>query len=308
MKIIITKRLIPVNAPTEYILHAYCTLLSTESYLPGVLALHKSLQRTGTAYPFVTAVSAHIAPEIDPVLEAAGIIVRRIPENTAIPKEMIENNGHWGHTFDKVRLFGLSEFEKLVYVDSDMIVLDKLDELFDRPHMSAVSAGMLVHKDWTRLNAGLLVIAPEDQLADRIFATFPKALAEVAAMGQKASGDQDLLNAYYPAWRNTPKLQLDQGYNMLHRYLDLHIEQHGFRLPQHFSSKNSGDGKIIKIVHFIGPHKPWMKGAMVRAYWRLLKNGRGGKWEHQLFFEYKKLLAESRPEKYPYSSYLSYPK
>jgi glycogenin len=291
-------RLKPVNAPTEPPLRAYCTLLSTESYLPGVLALRESLRRTGTAFPFVTAVSAHIAPEIDPVLEAAGIIVRRIPESTAIPKEMIENNGHWGHTFDKVHLFGLSEFEKLVYVDSDMIVLDNMDELFDKPHMSAVPAGVLVHKDWTRLNGGLLVIEPEDKLADGIFATLPKALAEVAAMGLTASGDQDLLNAYYPAWRTTPELQLNQGYNMLHRYLDQHIEKHGFRLPPRFSQAVGGSGPSIKIVHFIGPRKPWMKGAMIRAYWRLLKNGRAVKWEHQLFSEYQKLLAASRPSKY----------
>jgi glycogenin len=279
-------------------LRAYVTLLSTESYLPGVLALHESLKRTGTPYPFATGVSAHIAPDIDQILERAGIIVRRIPESTAIPKEMIENNGHWGHTFDKVHLFGLAEFEKLVYVDSDMIVLDNMDELFDKPHMSAVPAGVLVHKDWTRLNGGLLVIEPEAGLADGIFATLPRALEEVAAMGVKASGDQDLLNAYYPAWRTTPELQLDQGYNMFQCYLDLHIEKHGFRLPHHASQRPVKNGQPIKIVHFIGPRKPWMKGAVVREYWRVLKNGRAVKWEHQLFTEYVKLLADSRPESY----------
>jgi glycogenin len=282
---------------------AYVTLLSTESYLPGVLALHESLKRTGTPYPFATAVSAHIAPSIDPILERAGIIVRRIPESTAIPKEMIENNGHWGHTFDKVHLFGLHEFEKLVYVDSDMIVLANMDELFDKPHMSAVPAGVLVHKDWTRLNGGLLVIEPEEQLADGIFATLPQALEEVAAMGVKASGDQDLLNAYYPGWRTTPELQLDQGYNMFQCYLDLHIEKHGFRLPQHFSHKKNDSQKKIKIVHFIGPRKPWMKGAVIREYWRVLKNGNNVKWEHRLFAQYKKLLADSRPEKYATPAY-----
>jgi glycogenin len=279
-------------------LRAYVTLLSTESYLPGVLALHESLKRTGTPYPFATAVSAHIPREFDDVLERAGVIVRRIPESTAIPKEMIENNGHWGHTFDKVHLFGLSEFEKLVYVDSDMIVLENMDELFDKPHMSAVPAGLLVHKDWTRLNGGLLVIEPEEGLADGIFATLPQALAEVAAMGVTASGDQDLLNAYYPNWRTTPELQLDQGYNMFQCYLDLHIEKHGFHLPHPFSKRSGAGGQRIKIVHFIGPRKPWMKGAVLRQYWRVLKNGGAVKWEHRLFSEYKKLLDASRPEKY----------
>jgi glycogenin len=280
-------------------LRAYITLLSTESYLPGVLALHESLKRTGTRYPFATAVSAHMAPEIDRLLESAGVIVRRIPENTAIPKHMIENNGHWGHTFDKVHLFGLTEFKKLVYVDSDMIVLENLDELFDKPHMSAVPAGVLMDSDCTRLNSGLLVIEPVDELVDGIFAAMPKALAEVAAMGSTAIGDQDLLNAYYPAWRTTPELHLHQGYNMFQCYLDQHIEKHGFRLPRHLSKRPGDGGQPIKIVHFIGPRKPWMKGAMVRQYLRVLRKGMAVKWEHRLFSEYKKLLADSRPVNSP---------
>ena len=52
-------------------------------------------------------------------------------------------------------------------------------------------------------------------------------------------------------------------------------------------------------MHFIGPRKPWMKGAVIRQYWRLLKNGSAVKWEHRLFSEYKKLLDDSRPARYP---------
>ena len=40
---------------------------------------------------------------------------------------MIAGNGHWGYTFDKIHLFGLHEFSKLVYVDSDMIVRANMD-------------------------------------------------------------------------------------------------------------------------------------------------------------------------------------
>jgi lipopolysaccharide biosynthesis glycosyltransferase len=90
---------------------------------------------------------------------------------------------------------------------------------------------------------------------------------------------------------------------MFQCYLDLHIEKHGFRLPQHFSHKKNDSQKKIKIVHFIGPRKPWMKGAVVREYWRVLKNGNNVKWEHRLFSEYKKLLADSWPEKYATPAY-----
>jgi glycogenin len=268
---------------------AYATLLSTESYLPGVLALHQSLRRSGTPYPLVVGVSAHLPSSLELPMRQAGILVRKIPETLAIPKDLIENNGHWGHTFDKVHLFGLVEFSKLVYVDSDMMVLSNIDELFDKPHMSGVPAGRLVNPDWIRLNGGLLVIEPQAQLADRIFATLPEALKEVAAMGGKASGDQDLLNAYYPAWRNTPELELDQGYNVFQCYLDIHIEKHGYRLP----GDKSSNGPPVKIVHFIGARKPWMKGAVVSHYLKRLRRGKSVKWESQLFSIYKQLLKDS---------------
>ena len=268
---------------------AYATLLCSEVYLPGVLALHQSLRSTGTAYPLVVALSADFPPAAETPLRQSGILIRRIPESAAIPQEMIGGNGHWGPTFNKIQLFGLVEFSKLVYVDSDMMVLSNIDELFDRPHMSGVPAGRLVHPDWVRLNSGILVIEPQEQLADKIFATLPRALEEVAARGGKDSGDQDLLNAYYPAWPNMPELELDQGYNVFQCFLDIHIEKHGYRLPD----DKSGTGPAVKIVHFVGPHKPWMKGAVVRHYLRRLRRGKSVKWEAQLFSAYKKLLKDS---------------
>ena len=278
-------------------MQAYITLLSTDNYLPGVQALHESLRRTGTRQPFVVAIASHIASHIDAVLESAGMIVRRIPETTAIPKHMIEGNGHWGRTFDKVHLFGLDEFSKLVYVDADMLVLTNMDELFDKPNMSAVPAGKLIHPEWIRLNGGLLVIEPQAHLADAIFATLPQAMEEVTGMGVENMGDQDLLNAYYPNWRNTPALELDQGYNIFQWYLDEHIEKYGYRLPHHPAHLQGGagqPGKTVKIVHFIGPRKPWMVGAVIRQHWRALKKGRAVKWENKLFGEYKKLIDQTR--------------
>ena len=75
----------------------------------------------------MAATSAPLPRQIAQVLTRAGIIARRICASTAIPREMIAGNGHWGYTFDKIHLFGLHEFSKLVDVDSDMIVLANMD-------------------------------------------------------------------------------------------------------------------------------------------------------------------------------------
>ena len=117
-------------------MQAYITLLSTDNYLPGVQALHEGLRRTGSPYPFVVAIASHLSAHIDSVLEKAGMIVRRIPETTAIPKHMIESNGHWGRTFDKVHLFGLAEFSKLVYVDAADVKEQQVHEALEEVSIS----------------------------------------------------------------------------------------------------------------------------------------------------------------------------
>jgi glycogenin glucosyltransferase len=270
---------------------AYATLLSTPDYLPGVLALQESLRRVGAGYRLVAGISADLAPSIKRQLEQAGVEVRRLAPSLAISQSLVEGNGHWGHTFDKIQLFGLEEFNKLVYVDSDMMVLDNVDDLFDRPHMAGVAAGQLVHPDWIRINGGLMVIEPQAQLPEKIFAKLAQAQQEAAAAGNQAIGDQDLLNAYYPAWGSTPALQIEQGYNVFQCHLDAYIEKHGYCLPDSVPA----DGPAVKIVHFIGPRKPWMKGAAIRHYWKVLSRGRSAKWENRLFSSYKRLLAGVSP-------------
>lgn len=266
---------------------AYVTLLSTSSYLPGVLALNESLKQTGTNHPMVVGISSHLSRDIQAQLVRAGMLIRIIDPSTAIPAELVHGNGHWGHTFDKIQLFDLTEFSKLVYVDSDMLILSNIDELFDKPHMAGVAAGRLVHPDWTRLNGGLMVIVPQAGLAGKIFATLPQALAESKASGGSAIGDQDLINAYYPGWSSSAELEVCQGYNVFQCHLDAYIENHGYCLPDKDPSNTE---RRVKIVHFIGPRKPWMNGAVIRQILRRFKKGKSVKWEHRVFVAYKKLL------------------
>jgi glycogenin len=269
---------------------SYVTSLSTESYLPGVFALGESLRRVKSSHPLLVLASPAIASEVTDSLRQAGIVVKTIPASVSVPADLKAVSGHWGHTFDKLHVFGLTEFEKLVYVDSDMIVLANIDELFDKPHMSAVAAGQLLNPGWNRLNSGLMTIVPEQGLPEKIALTLDRARSDQARDGKAAVGDQDLINAYYPAWGASPRLHLDQGYNIFQCHLDSYIEKHGYRLP----GSASLEGPEAKIVHFIGPHKPWMKGASVRHYFNLLKKRRAIRWESRMFAFYKKLIRECR--------------
>ena len=261
---------------------AYITLLSTVSYLPGVIVLHDSVKRSDTPYPFWVAISSSVPPEVDAKLIDRGMYVLRLPIPIKIPLNFRENSGHWGNTFDKIHLFGLTSFAKLVYLDSDMIVLKNIDELFDKPHLSAVAAGQLEHPDWIRLNSGLMVIEPEDQLPEKMVGVIDRAVEEVSALGSNKIGDQDIVNAYYRDWPHRKDLHLDDGYNLFFSDLDAYIDRHGYQI----SVEANKSSKNVHVVHFVGPQKPWMKWANAKHLLRIIKNKSSCKREREAFLMY----------------------
>ena len=61
--------------------NAYTTILSTDSYLPGVLALFDSLRKTNTQISdFVVIINQEIKPETINRLKESGIIVKIMPK------------------------------------------------------------------------------------------------------------------------------------------------------------------------------------------------------------------------------------
>src|SRR5687768_3428714 len=95
----------------------YVTLLSTPDYLPGVLGLARSLRATGTVRPLVVALTADIGAEAEAVLRREGLETLRLPPMHAPPGLEQSPAHHWTHTFDKLHLFGLTQYRKLVYLD-----------------------------------------------------------------------------------------------------------------------------------------------------------------------------------------------
>jgi glycogenin glucosyltransferase len=234
-------------------------------------------------------VSNKIQTSTKELLEKTGMRVATCSESMDVPVEIKNKSGHWGNTFDKIYIFGLTDYSKLVYVDSDMIMLRNIDELFDKPHMSAVSAGKFLYPHWTRLNSGIMVIEPEQGLPEKIMKTLGNFLVEVAALDGKALGDQDLINAYYAEWPTSTELHLDEGYNIFQSHLDAYIDKNAYELPD----ENKPSEKPVSIVHFIGKDKPWMRFSVLKHLINLLKKKSSSRWQNKVFFKYKKLLRDS---------------
>ncbi|KAH7345028.1 nucleotide-diphospho-sugar transferase [Rhizoctonia solani] len=120
---------------------AWVSLTTDKTYVAGLLVLLSSLKHHGTKYPMVVMVNPlrkddpteRLPQEYRDILTSAGIILREV--DYLIP----QGGGYMGvearfiDSWSKLRAFGLSEYERVVLIDSDMLVRKNMDELFDLP-------------------------------------------------------------------------------------------------------------------------------------------------------------------------------
>lgn len=272
-------------------MHAFITLLSTPDYLPGVACLAASLRDTGTAAPLVVALGARVRSNVERVVRRMPGVSRvlRLRGDDLLPAWASRQAHQWSNTFEKLQIFGLQEFSKLVYLDSDMVVLAPLDDLFAAPHMAAVAAGRLVEPEWNRLNSGLMVIEPDKTLPERIASRFDTAARDMVESGRPALGDQDVINSYYADWPHAGA-QLDQGYNVFFDHLEAYLASGQYALP---GTHADSAARVVKIVHFTGRHKPWMARAQV-GHFLAQACGRLGPGQLHVLRTYKRLLRRVR--------------
>ena len=105
-------------------LKAYISVLSNDSYLLGVLCLKKSLDLVNSKYPLYVLLTNEVSEEIEDKLNKYQIKTIR-KEKINLPFNIINKNNsaeksRWNYTFDKLNIFELVQFDKLVFIDSDI--------------------------------------------------------------------------------------------------------------------------------------------------------------------------------------------
>lgn len=252
-------------------MRAYVTLLSNRSYFEGVLILNRSLQRVEAKYPLCCALSMSVEEKVECDLKNEGILCIRLSQTAVDGIVNIEEGGgsHWNFTFDKLLIWGLSQFEKIVFLDCDMFVVKNIDHLFECEPFSAVVAGAQYpgNEHWKELNSGIMVLIPSEKVKNELLEKINEEI--VAGRTEKRMiGDQDVIKRYLKTWKDQENLHLEQGYNIFADYLSYYIRKLGY-------SFNRNADKPIYVIHFIGKAKPWMKKTFRQYVWMLrmfLKN------------------------------------
>jgi alpha-N-acetylglucosamine transferase len=233
--------------------YAFVSIITSDDYLRGLLVLHRSLIDINTQYPFLTLITEDISVDTVSVLDKHHIPYKIIKTKINNPTD-VDQSHRWFPTYSKLNVFDQTQYDKVVYLDADMLILRNIDELFKFPHMSAVIAGGMLPGKSTRkhLNSGMFVLEPSHELFEDMMSKIGK-IEKLESGGSidkpRRGSDQDFLNAYYLDWPNQKELQLDHKYNIIHYLLDEYNESFGYSIEN--------GPKPISILHYASYLKPW---------------------------------------------------
>ncbi len=217
---------------------AYVTLVTNEAYVSGACVLAQSLRNSGTLRSLCCmVVKGALGEESIGALRALFTCVSFVELLDSGDAENLAVLGRpeLGPTFTKIRLWQLNEFKKVVFLDADTLILQSIDDLFKRAELSACA-----DSGWPDcFNSGVFVAEPNED-------TFEKLRQFAASQGSFDGGDQGLLNGYFADWSTGPsERRIPFIYNLT------------INASYSYAPAFSRFGKDVKVVHFIGAHKPW---------------------------------------------------
>ncbi|XP_002512375.2 putative UDP-glucuronate:xylan alpha-glucuronosyltransferase 5 [Ricinus communis] len=203
---------------------AYATVLhSSGAYVCGAIALAQSIIQTNSTKDLILLHDSSITPKSLRGLRAAGWktkLIQPIRSPSAKPGSYNEWN------YSKLRLWQLTDYDKVIFIDADIVVLKNIDQFFTFPQLSASG------NDKSFFNSGIMVIEPSE-------CTFQDLMSKTPKLTSYNGGDQGFLNEAFTWWHRLPARL---------NYLKV------FRGPR---NENHPVPDNLYAIHMLGL-KPWM--------------------------------------------------
>ncbi|PRQ41660.1 putative glucuronosyltransferase [Rosa chinensis] len=226
---------------------AYVTLLYGDEFLLGVRVLGKSIRDTGSTKDMVVLVSDGVSAYAMKLLKADGWIVEKI-SLLANPNQ-VRPTRFWG-VYTKLKIFNMTNYKKVVYLDADTIVVKSVEDLFKCSKFCA----NLKHSE--RLNSGVMVVEPSEHV-------FQDMMGKVTTLESYTGGDQGFLNSYYSDFPNAhvfepnlaPEVRKSRPVPEMERLSTLYNADVGLYMLANKWMVNESE---LRVIHYtLGPLKPW---------------------------------------------------
>ena len=219
---------------------AYATLLYGD-YLLSVRVLGQSLKRSGTQREMVVLCTEEVSKKSRKILEDDGWTVKSISALSSPYKNYAKQ---YSKVFTKLLIWTLTDYRRIVFMDSDTLVYANIDELFNCGKFCAAYR----HSDL--FNSGVLVVKPDLQ-------EYRNLINKIGIYPSYDNTDQGFLNYYYRSLVFAPMFNASNP----------HSQELPMRLP---TAYNADVGQYYvytsrffplssyKVLHHtLGPVKPW---------------------------------------------------
>ncbi|KAL3835093.1 hypothetical protein ACJIZ3_009829 [Penstemon smallii] len=212
---------------------AYATVLhSAQVYVCGAIAAAQSIRMAGSTRDLVILVDDTITDYHRTGLQAAGWKIHTI-QRIRNPKAEKDAYNEWNYS--KFRLWQLTDYDKIIFIDADLLILRNIDFLFEFPEISAIG------NNATLFNSGVMVIEPSN-------CTFNLLMDHINEIESYNGGDQGYLNEVFTWWHRIPKHM-----NFLKHFWIGDEEEKKEMKTRLFGATPP----ILYVIHYLGL-KPWL--------------------------------------------------
>ncbi|KAL2342932.1 hypothetical protein Fmac_004217 [Flemingia macrophylla] len=212
---------------------AYATILhSAHVYVCGAIAAAQSIRMSGSTRDLVILVDETISEYHRSGLEAAGWKIKTI-KRIRNPKAEKDAYNEWNYS--KFRLWQLTDYDKIIFIDADLLILRNIDFLFGMPEITATG------NNATLFNSGVMVVEPSN-------CTFQLLMDHINEFESYNGGDQGYLNEIFTRWHRIPRHM-----NFLKHFWVGDEEEKKQMKTVLFGA----DPPILYVLHYLGM-KPWL--------------------------------------------------
>ncbi|XP_067889256.1 glycogenin-2 isoform X4 [Heterodontus francisci] len=216
---------------------AFVTLATNDVYCQGALVLCQSLRNHKTTRRIVALFTPQVSSNMRRVLERLfdEVVEVNVLDSGDSAHLALLTRPELGVTFTKIHCWCLIQYSKCVFMDADTLVCSNIDDLFEREELSAAP-----DPGWPDcFNTGVFVYRPSIE-------TYNQLLQFAAEKGSFDGGDQGLLNSFFSGWSTKD----------IHKHLPFIYNLSGIAIYSYLPAFKQF-GSTVKVVHFLGPTKPW---------------------------------------------------
>ncbi|KAL7142031.1 hypothetical protein ABFS83_08G095200 [Erythranthe nasuta] len=225
---------------------AYATILHSASvYVCGAIAAAQSLRMSGSTRDLVILVDETISHHHRAGLELAGWQVRTV-ERIRNPKAEKDAYNEWNYS--KFRLWQLTDYDKVIFIDADLLILRNIDFLFRSPEISATG------NNGHLFNSGVMVVEPSN-------CTFRLLMEHVDGIESYNGGDQGYLNEIFTWWHRVPR-----RVNFLKNFW----AGDGPEARETKVRLFEAEPPVLHVLHYLG-NKPWVCFRDYDCNWNVAK-------------------------------------